>query len=105
DRLRGRSLVSTLFPVYEETPPRHVKVLLSADDAAPLARHREPGDGQEHDVERGEDGDDPARDRPLRALPPERESRREQEDQRPEVGDDEADADPRGVAAGEERVI
>src|SRR5690349_19087531 len=80
-RSTARALTSAnLFPVWEDSPPHAVKVVLS-----PLSGHREPRDGQEHEVERRESGDDVSCHGLLRSLPPERESRRQQEDHEPQV--------------------
>src|SRR5256714_7586594 len=79
----ARALIGeNLFPVCEETPPGAVKVLL-ARQAAPLAGHGEPRDGEQDEIEEREAGDEPADDGLLRALPPEREAACDQQEQQP----------------------
>ena len=45
-----------LFPVCEESPPHDVNAFVSS----PFARHREPGDAEQHEVDGREPGDDTA---------------------------------------------
>src|SRR6478672_7934055 len=72
------------------------------DGLRPLAGHGEPRDRQREQIEGRESRHDPARDRLARAHPPERKTRREQENQQANVGDEVADAEPGWVVvAGE----
>src|SRR6478672_3312898 len=68
----ARALIAAkLFPACEENPPDHVKLLL-----APFPRHRQPGDREQHEVDRREPCDEMARNGLRAALPPVRDADR-----------------------------
>src|SRR4051794_271373 len=82
-------IVVNLFPEYEETPPIAVKDLL-----APFAAHRQQGDREQHEVNGREHGDDTACDRLPGPQPPEAAAEGHEEEEEPDVGGEEAEADP-----------
>src|SRR5690349_20848012 len=93
----ARALIAlNLFPVCEETPPVAVKLLLAVVRGlrAPFAGHREPRDAEQHEINEGEHGDDTAGHRFVRAIPPEGDAGRDQQDEQAEVADEVADAEP-----------
>src|SRR6476661_6362480 len=70
-RSTARALTSAnLFPVWEDSPPHAVKVVLS-----PLPGHREPRDDDHGEVQRGQDRDNAPGGELAGSLPPERETR------------------------------
>src|SRR4051812_6543424 len=93
-------MLPNLFLVYEETPPLAVKLLLERRRlglGAPLARHREPCDAEQDELEPAQDSGDPPGHGLARPPPPERRPDRAEQEQQARLGCDEPDADPGGV--------